>query len=42
VDGQYLGLQPAAVQALFGATYGDGAAARWLAEHEAELASTGP
>jgi hypothetical protein len=37
-DGQHLGLQPAAVQALFRATYGDGAEARWFAEHAAELA----
>jgi hypothetical protein len=41
-DGQHLGLQPAAVQALFRATHGAGAAARWLAEHAAELARAGP
>ncbi len=41
-DGQHLGLQPAAVQALFGATHGDGAGARWLVEHEAEVARAGP
>jgi hypothetical protein len=40
-DGQHLGLQPAAVQALFRATHGAGAEARWLAEHAAELAPAG-
>jgi hypothetical protein len=40
-DGQHLGLQPAAVQALFRATHGAAAEARWLAEHEAELARAG-
>jgi hypothetical protein len=29
------------VQALFRATHGAGAAVRWLAEHEAELAHAG-
>jgi hypothetical protein len=41
-DGQHLGLQPAAVQALFRATHGDGAEARWVAQHDAELVSAGP
>ena len=40
-DGQHLGLQPAAVQALFRAAYGAEAEARWVAQHEAELASAG-
>jgi hypothetical protein len=41
-DGQHLGLQPASVQAAFQAIHGDGAAARWVAEHEAALARTAP
>ena len=41
-DGQHLGLQPASVQAAFVAQHGDGAAARWVAEHEAALARTAP
>ena len=41
-DGQHLGLQSAAVQDLYRATHGTEAEARWLAEHEAELASAGP
>ncbi len=32
---QSLATQPAATQALFRAAYGDQAAARWVAEHEA-------
>jgi hypothetical protein len=40
-DGQALGLQPPAVQAAFAAAYGDGAAARWAAEHDADLARAG-
>ena len=41
-DGQHLGLQPASVQAAFAAQHGAGAAARWVAEHEAELGRTTP
>jgi hypothetical protein len=40
-DGQHLGLQSAAVQDLYRATHGAEAEARWLAEHEAELARAG-
>ena len=40
-DGQHLGLLPAAVQDLFRATYGGEAEARWVAQHDAELASAG-
>jgi len=38
---QPLGLQPASVQTLFRATHGAEAEARWVAQHEAELASAG-
>ena len=41
-DGQHLGTQPPAVQAAFAAHHGDGAAARWVTEHEAEVARTAP
>ncbi len=37
-DGQCLASQPAAVQAAFMAVWGDRAGARWVEEHEAELA----
>ncbi len=40
-DGQSLRTQPAAVQAAFEALWGDQAGARWVAEHEAELARQG-
>ncbi|HVG95751.1 MAG TPA: hypothetical protein VNK05_02495, partial [Chloroflexota bacterium] len=40
-DGEHLGTQPALVQALFTATHGAAAPARWVAEHEAELARAG-
>jgi len=37
-DGQSLATQSAATQAMFQAVWGNGAAARWVQEHEAELA----
>lgn len=40
-DGQCLASQSAAVQALFAAAFGDGAGARWVQEHEAELTRSG-
>ncbi len=40
-DGQCLASQSAQVQAAFSAAWGDGAGARWVQEHEAELARKG-
>ncbi|MDQ6674921.1 MAG: ScyD/ScyE family protein [Chloroflexota bacterium] len=40
-DGQTLATQSAATQAMFQTVWGDGAGARWVQEHEAELARHG-
>jgi hypothetical protein len=40
-DGQCLASESAQVQAAFTAAWGDGAGARWVQEHEAELARKG-
>lgn len=40
-DGQSLSSQSAATQAMFRAAWGDGAAQRWVQEHEAELTRLG-
>jgi uncharacterized cupredoxin-like copper-binding protein len=40
-DGQSLSGQPAATQAMFKVAWGDGAAQRWVQEHEAELTRLG-
>ena len=40
-DGQCLASQSAAIQAAFAAVFGDGAGARWVQEHERELARSG-